>query len=142
MNISNEERRNIERRYKAMKPYLSNERLKRIFAASEANIIGHGGRKILSEITGLTDATISRGIYEIEHPETVDHDSIRAKGGGRKTIEEVQPGTEAALKKLLEESTCGSPESPLKWTKCYCRVQVSPNSRDKMSANSRIGYPK
>jgi len=117
MKISDEERRNIERRYNAMKPYLSNERLKRIFAASEAKIIGHGGRKILSEITGLTDATISRGIYEIDNPETVDHTSIRAKGGGRKTIEEVQPGTEAALKKLLDESTCGSPESPLKWTK-------------------------
>jgi len=116
MKITDEERRNIQRRYNAMKPYLSNERLKRIFAASEARIIGHGGRKILSEITGLTDATISRGIYEIEHPETVDHNGIRAKGGGRKTIEEVQPGTEAALQKLLDDATCGTPESPLKWT--------------------------
>ena len=31
-------------------------------------------------------------------------------------VEEVYPGITEALKKILEDSTCGTPMSPLKWT--------------------------
>jgi len=106
----------IRKRYESMKPFLTDERLRRTWAASEAQILGHGGLKILSEITGLTDATITKGMKEIKNPADLDLSRIRTPGGGRRTIEEVYPGITKALSEILEESTSGSPMSPLKWT--------------------------
>jgi len=99
-----------------MKPFLTEERIRRTWAASEAKILGHGGLKVLSDITGLTDATISKGMKEINNPGEIDLSRIRIPGGGRKTVEEVYPGVTEALKKILEDSTSGTPMSPLKWT--------------------------
>ena len=99
-----------------MKPFLTDERLRRTWAASEAQILGHGGLKVLSGITGLTDATITKGMKEINSPNDVDLTRIRTPGGGRKTVEEVYPGVTEALKRILEDSTSGSPMSLLKWT--------------------------
>jgi len=108
--------KNIKKRYNSIKPFLTDERLRRVWAASEAQILGHGGLKVLCNITGLTDATITKGVNEINNPDEVDLTRIRIPGGGRKTIEEVYPGITEALKKILEDSTCGTPMSPLKWT--------------------------
>ena len=140
---------------------MTDERLRRTWAASEAQILGHGGLKVLSDITGLTDATISKGIKEISNPKALDFTRIRVPGGGRKTVEDVYPGVTGALIKVLEESTSGSPMSLLKWTtmglkelegvlhkkgfpishvtimKCFRRPNLSANSRSKMSLNSR-----
>ena len=49
-----------------MKPFLTDEWLRRTWVASEAQILGHGGLKILNEITGLIDATIIKGMKEIK----------------------------------------------------------------------------
>ena len=106
----------IRKRYNLMKPFLTDERLRRTWAASEARILGHGGLKVLSDITGLTDATISKGMQEINNPDEIDITRIRVPGGGRKTVEDVYPGVTEALKAIIEESTSGSPMSPLKWT--------------------------
>ena len=102
----------IVARYKAIWPFLSDERLRRTWAASEAKVLGHGGLKVLSSITGLTDATITKGMNEINNPEDVDLSRIRVAGGGRKTIEEVFPGVTEALKRILEESTIDSQAQP------------------------------
>ena len=106
----------IKKRYESMKIFLSDERLRRAWAASEAKVLGHGGLKVLSQITGLTDATITRGMKEINNPGEVDITRIRVSGGGRKTVEEVYPGVTEALKNILEDSTSGTPMSLLKWT--------------------------
>jgi hypothetical protein len=106
----------IKKRYESIKIFLSDERLRRAWAASEAKVLGHGGLKVLSQITGLTDATITRGMKEINNPEEVDITRIRVSGGGRKTVEEVYPGVTEALKNILEDSTSGTPMSLLKWT--------------------------
>ena len=106
----------IQKRYESMKPFLNDERLRRTWAASEAKILGHGGLKVLSKITGLTDATITKGMNEINNPSKIDISRVRIPGGGRKTVEEVYPGVTEALKKILEETTSGTPMSPLKWT--------------------------
>jgi len=116
MEFNEETIKSIKKRYKSMSPFLTDERLRRTWAASEAKILGHGGLKILSSITGLTDATITKGMKEINNPDEVDLTRIRVPGGGRKTVEEVYPGVTAALKKILEDSTSGSPMSLLKWT--------------------------
>jgi len=116
MNFADEKEKDIIKRYESMKAFLTDERLRRTWAASEAKILGHGGLKVLSQITGLTDATISKGMKEINDPASVDITRIRVPGGGRKTVEEVYPGVTEALKRILEDSTSGSPMSLLKWT--------------------------
>ena len=116
MKFLEESEKQIRQRYESIKPFLTDERLRRTWAASEAKILGHGGLKILSEITGLTDATITKGMKEINNPENVDLTRIRIPGGGRKTVEDIYPGITEALRKILEDSTSGTPMSPLKWT--------------------------
>ena len=106
----------IKKRYESMKIFLNDERLRRAWAASEAKVLGHGGLKVLSQITGLTDATITRGMKEINNPGEVDITRIRVSDGGRKTVEEVYPGVTEALRNILEDSTSGTPMSLLKWT--------------------------
>ncbi len=41
---------------------------------------------------------------------------VRARGGGRKKAEVVDPGMTDALDVLIEPETRGDPESPLRWT--------------------------
>ncbi len=115
--ISEQDEKNIFERYISIKPFLYNEQLRRVFAASEARVIGFGGISILSRITGIDRETISRGLKEIGNIENIDISRVRAVGGGRKKIEEVEPEIKEALEKLMDSSTCGSPESALKWTK-------------------------
>ena len=88
----------IKTRYEAMKPFLTDERLRRTWAATEAAILGHGGLKVLSEITGLTDATISKGMKEIRNPSEVDITRIRISGGGRKTYRRDIPRSNRGVK--------------------------------------------
>lgn len=110
-------KRLIEERYKAMKPFLINEQLRRVFAASEAKAIGYGGITILHEITGLNRQTIKRGLEEIENADDLNLTRIRKEGGGRKRIEEVHEGIKERLEEILNSSTCGDPQSALKWCK-------------------------
>jgi len=115
--ISEREEKGIVERYNAIKPYLNNEQLRRIFAASEARVIGYGGITVLHKITGIDRETISRGLKELDNTEKIDTTRVRNVGGGRKKIEEIEPEIKEKLQKLMESSTCGSPESALKWTK-------------------------
>lgn len=115
--ISKQEEKNIRDRYTAIKPFLYNEQQRRVYAASEARVIGYGGISIISKITGIDREAISRGIKEIEDSESIDFSRVRRIGGGRKRIEEIDPSIKDDLQKLLDDSTCGTPESPLKWTK-------------------------
>ena len=64
------------------------EQQKRWYAALEAERFGHGGQKLVSQITGLSIPTVQRGRAEMdkdlaERPT----DRIRLPGGGRKTVE-------------------------------------------------------
>ena len=64
------------------------ERQRRWYVALEADRIGHGGDRLLSQITGLDEKTIRRGRAELasalaDHPPT----RLRRPGGGRPAIE-------------------------------------------------------
>ena len=64
------------------------EQQKRWYAALEVERLGHGGQKLVSQITGLSIPTIQRGREEMnkdlnERPV----DRIRLAGGGRKPVE-------------------------------------------------------
>ena len=92
-----------------------NEKQKRIAAAAEALILGHGGISKIAKITGMSRNTIRRGVLEFEEGET-DCTKIRKKGGGRKKKEDIEPKIINEIKKLIDSDTFGDPESPLLWT--------------------------
>ncbi|GAH03432.1 unnamed protein product [marine sediment metagenome] len=64
---------------------LLNEKQKRLYAGLESIKIGRKGDKIISGLLGLNIKTVSRGRHELLS-DTSLVDTIRAKGGGRKTI--------------------------------------------------------
>jgi hypothetical protein len=60
------------------------EQQRRWYAALEANRYGHGGIKLVSQITGLDEKTIHRGQEELSlNLETRPEDRIRLPGAGR-----------------------------------------------------------
>jgi hypothetical protein len=106
----------IRRKFKALRPRL-NERLRRQWAAAEAMALGWGGVSAVVAATGLSHNTIDRGIQELRKP--ARHRSVRGvrrKGGGRKPITESDPSIRRALEDLVEPSSRGDPQSPLRWT--------------------------
>jgi len=107
----------IRLKYEAFTPYL-NEQTRRVWAAIEARSLGHGGISAVSEATGLSRNTIAAGQRTLEEaPEaTVVAGGIRKPGGGRKRVEDQDVGLIEALERLVEPTTRGDPQSPLRWT--------------------------
>lgn len=64
------------------------EQQRRWYVAIEAERIGHGGIKFMSQVTGINVNTIRKGCREIAN-DLADrpHDRVRVKGGGRKPVE-------------------------------------------------------
>ena len=94
--------------------HLLNEKQKRILAASEAKAYGHGGVTKVALYTGLCRQTIYRGVKELRANPT--NEKIRREGGGRKKKTYKYPELISVLESLMEPSTRGDPESPLRWT--------------------------
>jgi transposase len=106
----------IGEKYKLFSPFL-NERTKRLWSAVEATVLGHGGIQFLSNITGQSRTTITRGIKELKTGELLESQNrIRKEGGGRKAVLEKSPEIEEALLELIEPTVRGEPDSPLLWT--------------------------
>ncbi len=93
------------------------ERSRRLWVASEATAIGHGGISIVFKATKLAKTTISRGIKELKTGrKIVSKDKIRKSGGGRKKLEDIHENLVTEIEKLVDPETRGDPESPLRWT--------------------------
>jgi len=95
------------------------ERMRRLFAASEAKVIGHGGITIVWKATGVARGSIQQGIKELaERPESIENNPrrIRRVGAGRKSSVTEDAQLLSALEGLIEPVTRGDPESPLRWT--------------------------
>jgi transposase len=93
------------------------ENQKRMYLAAEAESLGRGGISQISEVLGVSRNTIAAGIKELSGAvERAPAGRIRKEGGGRKSIEQTQPGIMEALESLVSESSYGNPESPLRWT--------------------------
>lgn len=109
----------IGKKYSALAP-LMNERMRRQWAAAEAEAYGWGGVRAVSAATGIAANTIRKGVLELEarrrDPSSVSQTRIRRPGGGRKRHTDANPNLEAALRRLVDPLTRGDPESPLRWT--------------------------
>jgi len=92
------------------------ERGRRMWAAAEARSHGRGGIAAVVRATGISAATIRRGIAEVASGERAPAGRVRRAGAGRRSIEEREPGFREALLGLIEGATRGDPESPLLWT--------------------------
>jgi hypothetical protein len=91
------------------------ERRRRLYLASEATAIGHGGITRVAEASGTSAATIARGITELLGCPSPTL-RIRAPGAGRKRLTDTDSGLLPTLESLIEPHTRGDPVSPLRWT--------------------------
>ena len=57
----------IQEKYMSLKPVL-NEQSRRLWAATEAKSLGHGGISIASRVTGLSRTTIHQGMKNLSDP--------------------------------------------------------------------------
>jgi len=98
------------------------ERVRRLWAATEAEAIGRGGISMVAEATGLSRTTIHAGIKELHlgkqkgAPKSLDAGRLRAAGGGRKSLEANDSTLAQDLEFLVDPVTRGNPMSPLRWT--------------------------
>jgi hypothetical protein len=93
------------------------ERGRRAVAASEALALGWGGISAVAQATGRSRATIGVGIKELRGAVApAPAGRVRRAGGGRSRIVEKDPGVLPDLARLVEPTTRGDPESPLRWT--------------------------
>jgi hypothetical protein len=95
---------------------LLDERTRRLMAANEARVLGHGGISAVSRACGLSRKAIRKGLREIESGAAPPPGRVRQPGAGRKPITAHDPDLPAALERLIEPETRGDPESPLRWT--------------------------
>ena len=87
-----------------------NEPQRRWFVALEALRIGHGGKHLLAQITGMSPTTILRGCHELEAELAGCPDAhLRTPGGGRPAAERRDPELEESLEVLLALETAGDP---------------------------------
>jgi hypothetical protein len=116
-NSSMVEHRIIQEKYKALNEFLD-ERGRRIWAAVEARSLRHGGVSKVARATGLSRTTIHVGFKELEFGKASapPPGRIRKEGGGRKPLTHHAPDIIKALDALVEPTTRGDPESPLRWT--------------------------
>jgi len=102
-----------------------NEAQARWFVAKEAIALGRGGLKFMHELTGMSRPAIMRGMKQLKSRKKLDvSERIRAPGGGRKRIEERDPGLKSALERIMEETTAGDPMSALRWT-CKSTTRIA-----------------
>ena len=139
----------IRQRFEAAAPFLD-ERQRRLVAASEAIAAGFGGIAAVAAATGISRATIGRGIAEISTGEDlltrgvwrpsegrkpkIEKDRangvggnkrpiyrIRRPGAGRKLTEEKYPTIIAVLERMLEDEVAGDPMTEQKWIRSSLR---------------------
>ena len=89
----------------------------RRFAAAIALEIGRGGVSRVVELTGMSHLTIDKGIKELKETEKLEvPERLRSPGGGRKRIEDKDPGIIADLEKIMDENTAGDNMSLVRWS--------------------------
>jgi transposase len=102
-------------KFKALAPALT-ERARRVWAATEARAAGWDGIAGVAKATGISTATIQRGLQELKARRRLPAERIRRPGGGRKKAVSKDPTLVADLEGLVEPTASGDPMSPLRWT--------------------------
>jgi len=125
----------IEAKFKALSACLDEATL-RLWAAAEARSLGRGGVSVVAKAAGLSRATVYAGLAEIEAvkakakgktrgkavaqamPVQVAYKRVRAPGGGRKRLVDLDASLLADLDALVEPTSSGDPISPRQALRC------------------------
>jgi hypothetical protein len=78
----------------------------------QAYNIGHGGVTVVSQLSGLSRVTITKGLKELSDI-PLEAGKLRKSGSGRPKLISNDPGIIDDLNYILEDSTRGDPESLL-----------------------------
>ncbi|OYV48655.1 MAG: ISAzo13 family transposase, partial [Burkholderiales bacterium 21-58-4] len=114
----------IGQRWAVMRDALD-ERQRRLLVAIEAKVLGRGGVSAVAVATGVSRTTIMAGLSDIEAmkstartagPSAAQTTGTRQAGAGRKKIETKDETLLPDLLSLVDSTTRGDPESPLRWT--------------------------
>jgi len=108
----------VREKFAALAPVLD-ERSRRLWAATEAKAIGYGGQTLVAKATGMSRNTMYIGMRELEHVSKTPAEAsqrVRRPGGGRKRLTDHDPTLLADLEALVEPTSRGDPQSPLRWT--------------------------
>jgi len=110
----------IRTKYTLLEPLMT-ERMRRQWAACEAESLGRGGVSWVSQATGLSRTTITTGQRELQRRRDcptvqLDPQHIRAPGAGRPKLTDKDPTLTEDLQKLVDSTARGDPQSPLLWT--------------------------
>jgi len=98
-----------------MSPQL-NERQRRRFAATEARTFGRGGIAAAARACGMAENTVRKGLAELDDPEPLETQRVRAAGAGRKPAVDGDPKLLDDLRALVGDDVRGDPERVLLWT--------------------------
>jgi hypothetical protein len=91
------------------------EKQRRLVAGAMAQLLGHGGATAVAEAAGMSRNTVIAGRKSAAAGEAPTG-RVRAEGGGRPKLIDVDPSLLAALDDLVEPESRGDPMSPLRWT--------------------------
>jgi Rhodopirellula transposase DDE domain len=93
------------------------ERARRLWAGTEADVVGWGGVAAVARATGMAISTVRKGRDEVRAGARSDGlVKVRRKGGGRRSFGVEHPDAWSKLERLVDPVTRGDPESPLRWT--------------------------
>ena len=92
------------------------ERGMRRWAAAEALSLGRGGTAAVARATGIAESTIRRGRRDLASGERLEPGRVRRPGAGRKPLTETDPTLLEDLERLVDDTSRGDPEAPLRWT--------------------------
>jgi hypothetical protein len=117
----------VEAKFRVLASRLDEAAL-RLWAAAEARSLGRGGVSVVSKAAGLSRTTVYAGLAEIDAAskpqrrraasalEVPSRTRVRAAGGGRKRLVDLDSSLLADLDALVEPTSRGDPMSPLRWT--------------------------
>ena len=116
------------------------ERARRLLLGAEALAAGRGGQAAVVRATGVSAATVRRGLREVGEPAgtALARGRVRRPGGGRKRTVELDPTLRTDLEALIEPTSRGDPESPLRWTTKSLRTLASELGRQGHAVSHRI----
>lgn len=111
----------IRSRFEDLAPVMD-ERVTRMWAAGEARSLGRKGIAAVTTATGILGKRIRYGMRDLKEMqasppgEGARAQRVRRPGAGRKLLTEIDATLVPDLESLIDPSTRGDPESPLRWT--------------------------
>jgi hypothetical protein len=105
----------VRQMWESMAPSL-NERQRRMYAATLANIYGYGGATVVHQQTGIALNTVTAGKKDLQKDHDDSQGRIRRQGGGPKFVEQRHPRLEEFIGSIVDGHTYGDPQRVMSWT--------------------------